>query len=121
MPPRRPNKYAARRTTVAGVTYDSAAEARRGRDLELMERAGLIRDLRRQVSHALWCGGIPILIRSAGYPNGRQARYVVDFQYTDVEAGEIVLEDVKGMDTPVSRLKRAILEAMTGLQVRVTR
>ena len=36
------NKYHAIKTTVDGITFDSRAEARRYRELKLLERAGVI-------------------------------------------------------------------------------
>ena len=63
----------------------------------------------------------PVLIRSKGYPNGRRASYIADFKYfTDIEGNRMVVEDVKGMDTPVSRLKRAIVEAQYGIRILLT-
>ena len=131
------NKYRAKRTTVDGITFDSKREARRWQELKLLERAGKISDLRRQVAFPLYAAIImssddspfqegetlsaPIMIRSAGYPNGRQAKYVADFVY--VENGKRVIEDVKGgkaTDTPLSRLKRAIVEAQEGVRIRLT-
>ncbi len=120
------NKYRAQRTTVDGITFDSKKEARRWQELKLLERAGEISELRRQVKYNLYAGhkrfivdcAEPILIRSTRYPNGRGVTYVADFVYT--ENGQQVIEDTKGMDTPVSRLKRAIVEAMTGTKVRIT-
>ena len=42
-------KYRNEKTVVAGLTFDSKAEARRYGELQLLERAGRISDLRRQV------------------------------------------------------------------------
>ena len=39
------NKYHAIKTTVDGITFDSRAEARRYRELKLLERAGVIENL----------------------------------------------------------------------------
>ena len=116
------HKYRAQRTTVDGITFDSKKEARRWQELRLLEKAGEIRQLERQVRFHLWayCSGAPkdIKIRSQGYPNGRAATWVADFVYH--ENGAQVIEDVKGMDTQVSRLKRAIVEAMLGTEIRIT-
>ncbi len=114
------NKFGAQKVLVDGVTFDSKGEAKRWAELVLLERAGSIRDLERQVRIPLVIGMRPILVRSKGYPNGRQAKYVADFAYTESATGEEVLEDFKGFDTPESRLKRAIVEAMTGFPVKIT-
>lgn len=101
------NKYRARRTTRGGRTYDSAKEARRAGELRILERAGVIRNLREQVRYELQGANGPIRYRS-----GRVAVYVADFVYEDRDHGwATVIEDVKGMDTPLSKLKRAIMEA----------
>ena len=42
-------KYGNKKTQFAGLTFDSKAEARRYGELQLLERAGLISNLRRQV------------------------------------------------------------------------
>ncbi len=119
------NKYRAQKATIDGITFDSKKEARRWQELKLLEAAGQIRDLNRQVKFDLkaYRASInhpaqPIKIRSAGFPNGRLATWTADFTY--VEDGKWTVEDVKGMDTPVSRLKRAIVEAMLGIEVRIT-
>lgn len=112
----RRSKYGARRTIVRGQRFDSNREAARWQELLLLERAGEIADLRRQVRYPLAAGDRPLLLRSAGYPNGRRATYVADFVYRD-RAGQEVIEDAKGYRTPEYRLKRAIMEA-TGHEIR---
>lgn len=47
----------------------------------------------------------------------RRISYVADFRY--IERGVVVVEDVKGYDTMVSRLKRAILLVTEGIEVRL--
>ena len=110
------NKYRAKRTVIDGIPFASQKEALRYRELRLLQRAGEIEDLTLQPRFRLYIEQQPILIRSNGYPNGRQATYLADFQYKD-KNGVLVVEDVKGMDTPVSRLKRAIVEAQYRIRV----
>lgn len=110
------SKYRAIKTTVDGVTFDSKAEARRYSDLKLLERIGNISKLELQPEFPLAIGDKPVLIRSAGFPNGRRAKYIADFGYVD-HCGARIIEDVKGMDTPESRLKRAIVEAQYGIRI----
>lgn len=91
------SKYHSHKTTVDGITFDSQKEAKRWCELKLMERAGEIKDLRRQVRYEL----IP-----AFDVDGRHYRptsYVADFVY--VEGGREIVEDVKGYRTDVYRLK----------------
>lgn len=97
----RRNKYNARRTQVDGITFDSAAEARRYGELKRCEMAGEISNLRCQVK-------FPIHVNSRHI-----ADYIADFVYHD-EQGRFVVEDVKSVATrtPVYRLKRKLIEAI---------
>lgn len=47
------SKYGSRKVHRNGTVYDSRAEARRGAELALLQRAGEIRKLRRQVPYEL--------------------------------------------------------------------
>lgn len=109
------SKYRAIKTTVGAVTFDSKAEARRHAELLLLERAGQICGLRRQVAFELVPG-----VKFAGAARARPAiRYTADFVYT--ERDKQVIEDVKGVETPEFRIKRHLLLALHGLEVRVTK
>lgn len=116
---KRPHKYRAQPVEVDGIKFPSTGEAKRWSTLRLLEKAGTLFHLQRQVSFLLVIDSKPILIRSAGYPNGRAVKYTADFTYTD-ETG-FVVEEYKGFDTMESRLRRAVFEAIYGIQVRVTR
>lgn len=87
-------KYGNRPTTTAVGHFDSKAEADRHADLELLQRAGAIRDLRRQVTFPLVVNGVKI-------GNVRP-----DWTYTEGD-GSKVAEDHKGggLQTPVHRLR----------------
>lgn len=108
----RRSKYNARKTIVDGITFDSKHEADVWCRLKLREKAGEIANLERQVRFDLSIEGRPILIRSKGFPNGRKAKFTVDFAYTDVRLGKRVFLDAKGLDTEASRLRRAVVEAI---------
>lgn len=87
------SKYNARRVTLDGIAFDSVAESRRYVELRLMERAGAIESLRVHPRYEL----LP-------KENGQRAvRYEGDFEYR--EGGRVVCEDLKGVQTPVFRLK----------------
>ena len=116
----RPGKYGAQPTTVDGIRFDSTGEAQRYRELKLMEKAGLIRDLQLQTPFPCGWARDPVVIRSAGYPNGRRVTYRADFTYTDCKTGEPVVEDFKGHDTRGSRLIRAFVEWQYGIHIRLS-
>jgi hypothetical protein len=112
------NKYSAVKTVVDGHKFDSKKEARRYGELKLLKSAGEISWLRLQPKFRFRIDGRNVMIRSKGYPNGRQATYTADFQYE--QGGKIVVEDVKGgaaTDTEASRLRRAMVEAQYGVRV----
>lgn len=96
-----------------GKTFHSKRELERWRELLLLQSAGKISALRRQVPIKLV--GADGLIR---YDNKRPASMVVDFAY--VEGGDQRYEDLKGFENQLSKLKRAVLRAM-GIVVQVTR
>lgn len=98
-------KYNARKTTVDGITFDSKREANRYAELKLLERAGEISDLKLQVPFEL----IP------KQPGERAVKYIADFVYT--EDGQTVVEDTKGVKTPVYILKRKLLLWVHGIRI----
>lgn len=108
------NKYGAVRTRVDGHVFDSKAEARRYGELQLMLRAGEIRDLRLHPAYPLMGRKGPLT-----YQSGRAVRYEADFEYVKDGAG-VVIEDVKGVVTDAFKLKRAIMADM-GLTVTVVK
>lgn len=95
-------KYGNKKVEIDGETFDSLKEARRGKELELMEQAGEIKNLRRQVRYEL----VPTIREpdSVGNRGGihrgkvieRGVDYVCDFEYIDCKTGEKIIEDVKG-------------------------
>ena len=104
-------KYSAQRQTVDGITFDSKKEARRYQELRMLERAGDICDLRRQVVVELEGRDGPLLTRT-----GRNMKITVDFAYTDLNTGLTVYEDAKGMPTRDYEVRRAVAAAQ-GVEV----
>ena len=96
------SKFNARKTVVDGITFDSKREAKRYQELKLMERAGVIKDLQRQVRVEL----VPPF--NCDGKHFRGVYYVVDFTYTD-SSGSVIWEDVKGMKTSVYLIKRKLV------------
>lgn len=79
------NKYGARKTLGRdGTRYDSKAEADRAVELALLERAGEIRDLKRQQQFLLTVNGH--LIR----------KWKCDFTYFDIKDEQWTADEVKG-------------------------
>ncbi len=115
----RKHKYAAERMVVDGIVFDSRREGRRYIDLSLLQKAGKIFDLELQPVYKLGTDENPIVILSTGYPNGRRVQYRADFRYRDADTGQIVVEDVKGFDTPAARLKRAVVEWQYKIAIRL--
>lgn len=106
------NKYGAKKTIVGDIKFDSKKEAARWMDLQLLERAGEISGLQRQVKIELMGQHGPLLTRT-----GRKMRFTVDFAYT--EKGAVIHEDVKGMPTRDYEVRVAVARAM-GIEVRET-
>ena len=102
------SKYNARKTVIDGVTFDSVGEANRWRQLKLLQRAGVIKGLGEP--HP----SFPIVL------NGTTVCTVeMDFAYSEI--GLAIVEDFKGVYTPMSRLKHKLLAAKyPHLTIRVT-
>ena len=105
-------KYRNKPCTVGGEKYRSQREAKRHQDLLLLQKAGLIAGLIREVAFELAPG-----VKISGEDRKRPAvRYVADFVYSDVRSGKVV-EDAKGMQTPVYRLKKHLMKTVHGIDV----
>ena len=88
------SKYHAIPTVIDGIRFASKSEAKRYGQLKLLQMAGEIRWFTCQVPFHLGAG----------------VRYVSDFLivYTD---GRVEVEDVKGVETAMFRVKRRLFEA----------
>lgn len=113
----RQHKFRARRARADGIEFDSMKERDRYLELKLLQRAGHISSLELQPVYRLGTADNPIKIRSRGYPNGRRIQYRADFRYYDHRIDQVVVEDVKGFDTPASRIKRAVVEWQYGIDI----
>ena len=93
--------------------FDSKKEANRYAELALMQRAGVIQNLRRQVKFEL----IP-----AQYIDGkcvfRSCSYIADFVYE--QNGETVIEDTKGFKTPEYIIKKKLMLQVYGILIKET-
>lgn len=104
------SKYHSRKVTIDGVTYDSLKEYHRFCDLKLMQRAGIITGLQRQVKYEL----IPTQ-RINGKVIERPVNYYADFVYKMDR--QLVVEDVKGYKTPEYVIKRKLMLSVYGIQI----
>tara|TARA_R110000787_G_scaffold160652_4_gene274237 strand:+ start:992 stop:1336 length:345 start_codon:yes stop_codon:yes gene_type:complete len=101
----RKSKYNAVKTEVDGIVFDSKAEAKRYGELRLLLMADEIRQIELQPKFPCHVNGDLI------------CTYVADFKYRDQRTGERVIEDVKGMKTPVYKLKKKLVEALYALEI----
>ena len=96
------NKYKNKEIIVNGIKFQSIAESRRYKELALLEKAGKISNLKLQ----------PRFLLQEGFKkNGktyRKIEYIADFRY--IENDKIVVEDVKGKETEVFKLKHKLFE-----------
>ena len=99
-------KYHNKKTIVDGITFDSKKEADRYVELSIMQKVGTIQGLKMQVPFEL----IP---KQKGE---RACKYVADFTY--IENGEQVVEDVKGKRTPEYVMKRKLMLERHGIRIR---
>jgi len=112
------NKFHAQRTTVDGQTFDSKGEAIRWGELQYLEKAGEIFELRRQVAYDLHAGDRSGL--------KRVGRFILDFEYLEnvgsatLPKWRRIVEDFKGARTPLYLWKKKHLEAEYNLTVRET-
>lgn len=100
------NKYHARAVTLDGIRFASQLEANRYLELQLLARAGEIVDLELQPRFPLVVNGVQV------------ATYIADFRYTDpTKNPPVIVEDTKGMKTPVYRIKKKLVKALYGVEI----
>ena len=101
------NKYGAEKVKIPnGETFDSQKEYQRYAVLRLLEKAGKISELKRQVTFEL----IP------KQDSERACNYVADFVYFDAN-GNTVVEDCKGFRTEAYKIKRKLFLYRYGIKI----
>lgn len=113
-----------KKITVDGVTYDSTKEYKRYLELIVLERAGIISDLRRQVKYVL----IPTqrepdtIGKRGGIKKGKliekECSYYADFVYQ--ENGKEIVEDCKGFREEKYLIKRKLMLYIHGIRIKET-
>lgn len=107
------SKYRNRKVTRNGETYDSMKEAQRHSVLKLLERAGKISNLQRQVKFEL----LPAQRdKRTGKVIERACSYIADFTYYDGEF--FIVEDTKGFKTPEYKLKKKMMLYFHGIRIK---
>lgn len=98
------SKYKNIPVVVDNIRFDSKKEATRYGELKMLERSRIISELEVHRKYPLQVNGV-----SLGY-------YEADFAYLDKD-GRQVVEDTKGVRTPVYILKSKLMIAVHGLRV----
>jgi hypothetical protein len=94
------NKYRNQKTAVDGIVFDSKKESRRYLDLKRLQQQGEVLSFERQVSYKFACG----------------VKYKLDFQVYWKD-GHVSYEDVKGVVTPVYKLKKKMMNHEFGIDI----
>ena len=122
-------KYGNRKTrTPDGIVHDSRKEALRWQQLTLLERSGVIHDLRRQVEYVLlpdqrepstevYQKGQKKGMPKEGKLIERGVSYVADFVYRD-GSGALIVEDTKGVRTKDYIIKRKAMLYFHGIRIK---
>lgn len=111
---RRGNKFGARKTVVDGIKFDSGREAKRWAELQILQRAGRISKLERQVTYILAPS-----VKIAGEKRARPAlRLKADFRY--IEDGQTIVDDAKGYSDTAFRIRQHLMKSVHGIDVRLS-
>jgi hypothetical protein len=94
------HKYGAKPVKEDGRTFASKAEHKRYVELKHLLKAGYIEGLICQPKFTAIVNGHKV------------CNIILDFQYFDRTKNRTIYEDVKGMDRPISKLKRKLLMAL---------
>lgn len=106
---------------------DSRKEARRLAQLKLLEKAGVITNLRTQVKYVLIPTQYETYVRYSKkgqrLKDGvrcleKECSYYADFVYTIAETGENIVEDAKGVRTEAYRIKRKLMLAVHSIRIK---
>lgn len=115
-------KYRNKKKKIDGILFHSTKEANRYCELKMLEKAGEISNLQRQVKYVL----IPAqrepdtVGARGGVKKGklieRECAYMADFVYE--QNGETVVEDTKGFRTTEYVIKRKLMLKVHGIRIR---
>ena len=131
------SKYGSRKITRDGMTFDSLKEYRRFCELRLLEKAGQVKDLQRQVKFVLIPQQKETVVRYSKKTGKRlqddyrvierEVAFIADFVYKipvdstdDVILWRTVVEDTKGFRTADYILKRKMMLYFHGIRIKET-
>jgi hypothetical protein len=102
-------KYRNKPCEVDGIKFDSEKEAKRYSELKLLLKIGEIGLLERQK---------PFLLIEVNETE-RKCVYVADFVYWDTKTGKQIVEDVKGIQTDVFKIKKKLMKEVHGIEIKI--
>lgn len=104
------SKYKNQKVIIDGIEFDSKKEAKRYQELLLLQKGGVIADLKRQVPYTL----VPAF--NLNKKRYRAMNYVADFVYK--ENDKEVVEDTKGYRTEVYKIKKKLMAYIYQIEIR---
>ena len=99
------NKYNARKTVVDGIKFDSKMESQMYQQLKVLEKAGVIKNLKLQPEITLQ----PAFEDYTGKKT-RAIKYRADFSFYDNDLDRFRVVDCKGYKTAVYKLKKKMFD-----------
>jgi hypothetical protein len=119
------SKYHSKKIEVNGIKYDSKKEYKRHVELSLLEKAGTITDLQRQVKFVLIPAQYETFerygtkgqrLKDGSRCLEKECAYIADFVY--LENGKKVVEDTKGFKTKDYIIKRKLMLWVHGIRIK---
>ena len=104
------NVAPAEERTHDGIVFDSKRELREWLNFNILERTGLVTELRRQVKFDLHC------FTDVSQSPVKVSTYIADMVCLD-NNGNLCVYDVKGVKTAMYRLKKKWVEAEYGVRI----
>jgi glutamine synthetase type III len=116
------SKYHSTKVTYGGMTFDSRKEYRRYQTLQMLEKGGVITNLRRQVRYELIPNQyttkniqLKTMQKQKQVLVERKVEYVADFVYE--QDGTTIVEDTKGFRTADYIIKRKLMLWVHGIKI----
>lgn len=103
------SKYGNKKITAFGMKFDSKGEYQRYCFLKSAENDGVITNLKCQVPFKIEVNGQHI------------CKYIADFTYLKKDSLELVVEDFKGFETAIFKIKRKLLRASLGIDILIVK